>query len=160
MSECKGFFGQYSVKLFLFAGPLLNVLPDKPAFQNLDDVVDLFLRERPAFRDVVPFGQTAPAAGPCCVLSDKDRMVAHRCLSAVIGWIGIGQPPCNKIPSVLEDCIQTLIPEILSFFAGKSKPAAKFRTPQCGKKLIHITHLSFLIQGPGIVQNRLGHCLI
>jgi hypothetical protein len=143
-SECKGFFGQYSVKLFSAASLLLYVLPVQPAFQNLDDVIYLLLRERPAFWDIVPFGQAASAAGPGCVLSDKGRMVPHRRLPAVIGGIGIGQPLRNKIPGMLEDCIQTLIPEIFRFFAGKPKPAAKFRTHQCGKKLIHITHNLFL----------------
>ena len=127
------FFGQYSTKSFQAASLLLNVLLGQPASQNLDDIVDLFLRERPAFRNMVPLGQAAPAAGAGCVLSDKYRVVPHRCLPAVISRIGIAQPLCNKIPSVLEDCCQTLIPEILSFFAGKPKPAAKLRPPKCGK---------------------------
>ncbi len=83
---------------------LLNVLLGQPALQNLDDIVDLFLRERPAFRYVVPFGQTLPAAGAGRVLSDKHRMVPHRCLSAVISGSGIRQPLGNEIPSVPEDC--------------------------------------------------------
>jgi len=119
---------------------LLNVLPGQPAFQNLDDIVYLLLREGPALRDVVPFGQAAPAAGPGCVLGDKNRMFPHRRLFAVISRLGIAQPFGYKIPSVLEDYFQTLIPEILSFFAGKPKPAAKLRPIKCGEKLIHITH--------------------
>jgi len=150
--ECKVFSDNILVKLFLAASLLLNVLLDKPSFQDLDGVIDLLLHERPAFWYVVPFGQTPTAACRCCVLSYKDRMVPHRRLPAVIGWIDIGQPRGNKIPSMLEDCIQTLLPEILSFFAGKPKLAAKFRTPQRGKKLIHITHLPSLVQGPGLYK--------
>lgn len=103
----------------------MNVLLGQPASQNLDDIVDLFLCERPTFRDVMPFGQTASAAGAGCVLSDKHRMVLHRRLLAIISGIGICQPLGNEIPSVLEDYCQTLIPKILGFFAGKPKPAAK-----------------------------------
>jgi len=156
-SNAKVFFGQYSAKSFPVASLLLNALLGQPASQNFDYIVDLLLREGPAFRDVVPFGQAAPAAGACCVLSDKYRMVPHRRLPAVISRFGIGQPLRNKIPSVLEDCRQTLIPEILSFFAGKPKPAAKLRPPKSGKKLIHITHQSYLIPIPGPIQSRLGH---
>jgi hypothetical protein len=128
-SNAKAFFGQYSAKSFPAGSLLLNVLPGQPAFQNLDDIVDLLLREGPAFRDVVPLGQAAPAAGAGCVLGDKYWVVPHRRLLAVIGWLGVGQSLHNKIPSVLKDYFQTLIPEILSFLAGKPKPAAKLRPP-------------------------------
>jgi hypothetical protein len=94
---------------------------------------------------VVPIGQAAPAAGAGCVLGDKYRVIPHRCLPAVVSRLGVGQPLGYKIPGVPEDCFQALIPEILSFFAGKPKPAAKLRPPQSGKKLVHITHQSFLI---------------
>jgi hypothetical protein len=135
------------------ASLLLNVLPGQPAFQYLDDVIYLFLREWPAFRNVVPFSQAAPAASPGRVLGDKYRMVPHRRLPAVINRFGIRQPLCNKIPGMLEDYIQTLIREVFRFFAGKPKPAAKLRTPQCGKKFINITHLSFLIPHPDIIRS-------
>ena len=106
---------------------LLNILPRQPMLYNLEDIVDLFLRQWFAFRNVVPFCQTAPAASPRCVLGDKDRVVPHRCLPTVVIWIGIGQPLRNKIQGVLEDCIQTLISEIFRFLAGKPKSTSKFR---------------------------------
>jgi hypothetical protein len=117
------FFQTISVKLLLSARLLLNVLPGRPAFYNFDDIVNLFMREWPAFRDLVPFGQTAPAAGTGCMLGDKYRMISHRRLPPIVGGIGIGQPRNNEIPRVLEDCIQPFIPQILGFFARKLKPA-------------------------------------
>ena len=134
----------------------MNVLPGQPASQNLDDIVDLLLCERPALRDMVPFGQAAPAAGAGCVLSDKYRVVPHRRLLAVISRLGIGQPLGYKIPGVLENCRQALVPEILSFVTGKPKPAAKLRPTQSSEKLIHITHLSFLISAPDPIQSQFG----
>jgi len=139
---------------------LLDVLPGQPASENFDDIIYLLLRERPAFWDTMPFSQTAPAAGPCCMLSDKNRMVPHRCLPAVIIRLRVGQPFGNKVLGMLEDCCQTFIPEILGFFACKPKPAAKLRLPQCSKKLIHITHLSFLIPDFSSTQDQSRHSAI
>src|SRR5271166_4057833 len=44
------------------------------------------------FGDRVPFLKAASAAGCGAVLSDEDRVVAHRGLLAVIRWIGGGEP--------------------------------------------------------------------
>jgi hypothetical protein len=119
---------------------LLDILLDQPASDDLDDIIYLLLRERPTFRDAVPFGQTAPAAGSGCMLSDKNRVIPHRRLFAVVCGFSIGQPFGYEITGMLEDYYQTFIPQIFCFFAGEPKSAAKFRPPQCSKKLIHITH--------------------
>jgi hypothetical protein len=160
VSECKGFFGQYSDKLFSAASLLLDVLPGQPASDNFYDVIYLLLCERPAFWDTMPFGQTAPAAGTGCMLGDKNRVVPHRCLPAVINRFGISQPLGYEITSMIEDHLRALISEIFRFFAEKPKPAAKLRLPQCGKKLIHITHQSFLIAGYDSSPDRSGHGII
>ena len=112
------------------ASLLLDVLPGQPASENFDDVIYLLLCKLPAFRDAMPFGQTTPAAGPGCVLSDKNRMVPHWCLFAVIDGLSISQSLGYKVAGMLEDHIQSLASEIFGFFTGEPKPAAKLRPPQ------------------------------
>jgi len=81
-------------------------------------------------------------------------------LGKIIPCCKSGRALGNKIPRMLEDCMQSLFPEIFRFFTGKPKPAAKFRTPQGGKKLVHITHLLFLTQAHRTIQSLLGRGLI
>src|SRR5271157_15448 len=63
-------------------------LSDEPATEDREDVRFLFGCQGMPFGDRVPFLQTATAAGCGPVLSDEDRVVPHRCLLAVVRWIG------------------------------------------------------------------------
>ena len=81
--------------------------------------------QRSTFRNVVSFGQAAPTACPGCVLSNKNRMIPHRRLLAIIDGICLRQPFVYKITSMIENYRKAFIPEIFGFSAGKPKPAAK-----------------------------------
>jgi hypothetical protein len=79
------------------------------------------------------------------VLSDKDRMILHRRLPAVIHRFGIGQPFGDEIPRVLEDCRKALLLKILGLSAGEPKSAAKSRSAQHRKYFINVTHARCLL---------------
>jgi hypothetical protein len=126
-SQCKTFLGQYPAKFFSAESWLLNILFSQPPFQNFDYVVNLLFCQRFALGNVMPLFQTFAAACAGGMLCDENRMVPHRCLSAVVSRIRLCQAPRNKISGVLKNCCQAFSPKIFCFFAGKSKPTAKSR---------------------------------
>ena len=79
------------------------------------------------------------------MLGDKYRVVPHGCLSAVIGRFGSGQPRGYETPTMPENRLHAFISQILRFPAREPEPAAKFRPPESGEKLINITHLLSLM---------------
>ncbi len=113
----QGFFGQCSAK-FLTAGCWCpSVLPDQPPLQNLDYTIDIPFCERFTPWDVMPVLQALATACAGGVLSDKDRMVPHRCLTPVVGRISVGQSLRDEITSMLDDRLQSLLPQVIRVFA-------------------------------------------
>ena len=68
-----------------------------PAHNQINGIFLLFVRQFSAGRNTVPFFETTPAAGCGGVLSDKNRMIFHRCLMPVVFNDGGSQPCGDKI---------------------------------------------------------------
>jgi len=64
------------------------LLPCEPMGEDCENMLDLFFGERLAARDLVPFLQTTATARGRGVLGYKDRMTAHRRLSAIVFRLG------------------------------------------------------------------------
>jgi hypothetical protein len=67
----------------------------------------------------MPFLNTTPATGGGGMLSNENRMTFHRCLFTVILRILRRYSGFNKINSVLPDCIDTFVSDILPVFFGQ-----------------------------------------
>lgn len=63
----------------------------------------------------MPFLQTVSAAGGGGVLGDKDGMVFHGRLSAVIRRIGGSKSFCDEVSGVVENNGHALLPEVVGF---------------------------------------------
>ena len=96
----------------------------------------LFIKERAAFGNTMPFFQAATATGRRRVLRDEDGMVSHGRLFAVIDWLRRGQTLLYKISSVFEDDFDPFALKIISLLTSQAKTPAECRTFQSGKKLI------------------------
>ena len=86
------------------------------------------------------------------MLSDKDGVVSHRRLPAVIGRASRGQSGGDKIAGVLYYDGNALLVKIFSFFLAEVESAAKSRPPQSRKNLIYITHKQ-IIRGKLLASN-------
>ena len=80
---------------------LALVLPYKltfsqPSFQNAENVFDFFRGHFAMFGDAVPLGKTFSAAAGGGMLSNKNRMAAHRRLLPVVFRFGRSEPLRDK----------------------------------------------------------------
>jgi hypothetical protein len=116
-NKCKTFLIQYQEKTSL-ENHFSNTLFKKPAFQDFYYIFYLLLSKRFALIDMMPFLKTTSAARTRCVLCDKNRMVPHGRLLAVVSRIRIRKPPHNELACVLKNSRYTLPPEILCFFTA------------------------------------------
>ena len=73
----------------------------------------------------MPLLETSAAARGGGVLGDENRMTGHRRLPAVIFRICRCEPLLDEVSSVIEDHVEPLALQILSFFRSQVKPAAK-----------------------------------
>ncbi|MCJ7538675.1 MAG: hypothetical protein MUO88_03320, partial [Desulfobacterales bacterium] len=69
----------------------------------------------------MPFLNTTPATGGGGMLSNENRMTFHRCLFTIVFRVLWSNSCFNKINSVLPDCIDTFILDILPVFIGKTE---------------------------------------
>jgi hypothetical protein len=67
----------------------------------------------------MPFVNTTPSTGCCGMLSNENRVPFHWSLFTIIFWELWGYPGFNKINSVLPDCIDTFVSDILPVFFGQ-----------------------------------------
>src|SRR5208337_783349 len=113
-------------------------LGDKPATEDREDVRLLFGCQGMPFGDRVPFLQAATAAGSGPVLSDEDRVVAHRGLFAVIRWIGGGEALFDELLPVRNHGVQPFAFKVFPFSGTEAEPTAKVRTVQLLEDFIQI----------------------
>lgn len=57
----------------------------------------------------MPPGKALSATGGGGVLSDKDGMVLHGCLPAIVGRFGIGKTREYKFAGVFENCFEAFL---------------------------------------------------
>lgn len=88
----------------------------------------LFFRpKRVPFWNPVPFLKAAATACGRRVLRDEGRVMAHGCLFAVIGGMGLGQPLLYKVGGVFEDDFEPSAVKVFKLLPTQSKPPAKRR---------------------------------
>jgi hypothetical protein len=80
-----------------------GVLPYDPPADHLHDVASLGVVERVPGGDVVPARQAGAAARRGGVLRDEHGMPAVRRLTAVVAWLGRGQPAPDQLLGVSAD---------------------------------------------------------
>jgi len=91
-----------SLLLFIFMQENSLYITPYPSLKYIHNVVLLIFCKLVIFGwNTVPFLKAAAAAGGGCVLGYKNRVVSHRCLLAVVGWIGGGKPCIYKVPAVI-----------------------------------------------------------
>lgn len=92
----------------------------------MDHVGFLFLGQGTSLGDVMPFLQTAPAAGPCSMLGYKDRVSPHRRLPAVVGRIGWSQSFPDKVLGVTAQNLRSFFRGIIAIIGlqGEAGPEA------------------------------------
>jgi hypothetical protein len=97
-------------------------LPIKPLGYYGNYAADLVVCELPAFGDAVPLLQAAAAAGGCGVLGDKDGVVSHGGLLAIIGWLGWRQPLADERLGMLPYDSLALVLVVLKLLALEFEP--------------------------------------
>ncbi len=81
--------------------------------------------DRPSSRDAMPFFKTASTTGRRGVLSDKNGVPLHRRLLSVIGGMGYGEAPANKIRRMPLHRGQSLSANTGQFFGMQPKTSSK-----------------------------------
>jgi len=113
-------------------------MSDKPATEDREDVRLLIGCQWTPLGYPMPFLQAAPAAGCGPVLSDEDRVVPHRCLLAVIRWIGGGETLVDEFLPVQHHGVQPFALQVFPFSGTKPESATEGRTSQPLENLIQI----------------------
>ncbi len=108
--------------------------------ENRKNMLDLFLGKWFSTGDLVPFLQTAATARGRGMLGHKDRMTAHRRLSAVVFWLGWRQPFQNELPSMLQNRRQRFFRQIRPILHPQPKPATELALSQGGEEGVEILH--------------------
>jgi AhpD family alkylhydroperoxidase len=88
----------------------------------------------------VPFLQAAATAGGRGVLGDKDRMIPHGRLLAIVGRLGGGQTVRDEAARVVQHRRHPALPQVEQLPAPQPKPAAKGRSAQRREQSLSITH--------------------
>ena len=78
-----------------------------------------------ARRDIMPLGNTLPAAGCGSMLRNKDRMLPPRRLFAIVPGLSGCQASLNKAPGFVHNGVNSLGLELLEFSPLQFKPAAE-----------------------------------
>jgi hypothetical protein len=91
-----------------------------PCHDEVDNKGDFIIVKRSVLRDLVPFFETAPAAGCGSVLCDENGMVIHLDLTAVVfGRFG-SDMGCYKVGSMLPDGFKSFFGYITDIVLTKS----------------------------------------
>jgi len=75
----------------------------QPAFDHAQYVGDLWFRKWFTALNEVPLPKTTTATCGCGMLSQEDRVPAHRRLSSVIAGLGRGKTSDDELPGVFEN---------------------------------------------------------
>ena len=74
----------------------------------------------------MPLLNTTPATSCCGMLSNENRVTSHWSLFTIVFRILRSYSGFNEIDSVLPDCIDTFISDILSILVGKFEFGSEF----------------------------------
>ncbi len=72
------------------------------------------------------------------VLGDKDRVISHRCLLAVVRWIDGSETLLDELLSVQHHSVQSLALKVFPFSGTKAEPATEGRSSQPLEDFIQI----------------------
>ena len=92
-----------------------------PGHHHGDQIAEFVVSEFPPLWNVMPLGNAAATTGRGRMLSDEDRVTAHRGLLAVVSWLGRTDPPSEQFVSMLLDRVLALCAGIVDVLAGEVK---------------------------------------
>ena len=75
------------------------------------------------------------------MLGDEYRVIAHRCLAAVVFRLGRRQTLGNERLSMFEHGIEPTFLQVIRFSCPQLEAAAKARPRKAGEQVIGITHV-------------------
>src|SRR5208337_1034684 len=115
-----------------------NSLGDKPSTEDREDVRLLFGCQGMPFGDRVPFLNAATSAGFDGMLTDKDRVISHWGLFAVIRWIGGSETLLDELLTVQHYGVQPLALQVFPFSGTEAESATEGRTAQPLEEFIQV----------------------
>ena len=114
---------------------LISHFPRDPFHDHICHIFLLHFCQFSPLGDMMPFFQTAAAAGTCGMLGNKYWMSTHWCLFAIIYYICRSFSLCNKILCMLSYCIKTFFIYVINIFLLQMETASKLGIIQSFQQL-------------------------
>src|SRR5215213_1700984 len=114
----------------------------EPFFEDGEDVAFLFIAERAALLNPVPFLEAAAAAGGRGVLCDEGGVVAHGRLLAVVGGLGGREALVYEVRGVFEHDGQPLRAQVRQLLAAQPEAPAELRLAERREEFFKVAHTS------------------
>ena len=76
-----------------------------------------------ALPDIMPLGNTLPAAGCGSMLRNKDWVIPPGCLFTIVPWLSGRQASLNEAPRLVHNAFNPLGLELLKLFPLQPEPA-------------------------------------
>jgi hypothetical protein len=112
----------------------------QPMLKHPDQIFDLFLGQRSAAGNTMPFFKASAATDGRGVLGNEDRVASHRRLPAVVFRLGRRKTFPQKLPPVFQHDRHRLFHQIVALFGTQSESASKPASRQRRKQVLKIAH--------------------
>ena len=115
-------------------------LSAEPSFECRDDVALLGVGQGLAPRNLVPFRETAAAAGRGGVLRDEYRMTAEGRLLAVVARRGRRESASNELFRLDENPLESTLLDVVSLRGAEAETAPKRRVGEGSEEFVERSH--------------------